>query len=128
MMRSRASAWSCRGRSSWRPKQTPQEFFLDYLPQINPDLERRIEDYELVDKVHVIPNYSYQVRRFCGKGFICIGDAHRFIDPIFSFGLSATMREAEFAIPHIVSYLKGERRGDDEPVRGAHALLRAGHR
>lgn len=96
-------------------KQTPQEFFLDYLPQINPDLERRIADYELVDKVHVIPNYSYQVRRFCGKGFICIGDAHRFIDPIFSFGLSATMREAEFAVPHIISYLKGERREDDNP-------------
>ena len=22
----------------------------------------------LVEKVHVIPNYSYQVRGFCGKG------------------------------------------------------------
>ena len=63
----------------------------------------------------MIPNYSYQVRRFCGKGFICVGDAHRFIDPIFSFGLSATMREAEFAIPHLVSYLKGERREDENP-------------
>ncbi|MBA3963245.1 MAG: tryptophan 7-halogenase [Chthoniobacterales bacterium] len=99
-------------------KQTPQEFFLDYLPQINPDLERRIAGFELVDKVHVIPNYSYQVRRFCGKGFICIGDAHRFIDPIFSFGLSATMREAEFAIPHILSYLKGERRAEENPFAG----------
>lgn len=96
-------------------KQKPQEFFLEYLPQINPDLARRIADYELVDKVHVIPNYSYQVRRFCGKGFICIGDAHRFIDPIFSFGLSATMREAEFAVPHVISYLKGERREEENP-------------
>ncbi|MDQ3198464.1 MAG: tryptophan 7-halogenase [Verrucomicrobiota bacterium] len=95
--------------------QTPQEFFLDYLPQINPDLARRIAGYEVIDKVHVIPNYSYQVRRFCGKGFICIGDAHRFIDPIFSFGLSATMREAEFAIPHVISYLRGERREDENP-------------
>ncbi len=96
-------------------KQTPQEFFVDYLPQINPDLARRIENYELIDKVHVIPNYSYQVRRFCGKGFICIGDAHRFIDPIFSFGLSATMREAEFAVPLVISYLKGERRDQENP-------------
>ncbi|MBA3831089.1 MAG: tryptophan 7-halogenase [Chthoniobacterales bacterium] len=96
-------------------KQTPEEFFLEYLPQINPDLARRVTGYKLVDNVRVIPNYSYQVRRFCGKGFICIGDAHRFIDPIFSFGLSATMREAEFAIPHILSYLKGERREDENP-------------
>ena len=95
--------------------QTPHEFFLEYLPRINPHLAERIADFELIDKVRVIPNYSYQVRRFCGKGFICIGDAHRFIDPIFSFGLSATMREAEFAVPHVLSYLQGERREDENP-------------
>ena len=60
--------------------------------------------------MHVIPNYSYQVRRFCGKGFICIGDAHRFIDPIFSFGISATLRDAEFAVPHVLAYLGGKGR------------------
>jgi hypothetical protein len=39
-----------------------------------------------VEDVHVIPNYSYQVRRFCGKGFICIGDAHRFLIRSFLWG------------------------------------------
>ena len=95
--------------------QTPEEFFRSYLPEINPDLERRIVDIKLVENVHVIPNYSYQVRRFCGKGFICIGDAHRFIDPIFSFGLSATMREAEFAAPHVRAYLEGKGREQANP-------------
>src|SRR5262249_45017220 len=52
---------------------------------------------------------------FCGKGFICIGDAHRFIDPIFSFGISASLREAEFAMPHVLSYLGGERRDVANP-------------
>ena len=96
-------------------KQTPDEFFRSYLPKINPELARRIQDIELVDEVHVIPNYSYQVRGFCGKGFICIGDAHRFVDPIFSFGLSASLREAEFAIPHVVAYLNGEGRDQVNP-------------
>jgi len=96
-------------------KQTPDEFFRSYLPKINPELARRIQDIELVDKVHVIPNYSYQVRGFCGKGFICIGDAHRFVDPIFSFGLSASLREAEFAIPHVIAYLNGEGRDQVNP-------------
>ena len=90
--------------------QTREEFFRSYLPEINPDLKRRSLDIKLIENVHVIPNYSYQVRRFCGKGFICIGDAHRFIDPIFSFGLSATMREAEFAVPHVLGYLGGKGR------------------
>jgi flavin-dependent dehydrogenase len=96
-------------------KQDREEFFRSYLPQINPEIVRRTENIEFVEKVHVIPNYSFQVRGFCGKGFICLGDAHRFIDPIFSFGLSAAVREAEFAVPHIVSYLKGERRDEANP-------------
>jgi flavin-dependent dehydrogenase len=96
-------------------KQTPEEFFRATIPEINPDLGRRLADMKLVEKVHVIPNYSYQVRRFCGKGFICIGDAHRFIDPIFSFGLSATMREAEFAAPLVRKYLAGEGRDKSNP-------------
>jgi flavin-dependent dehydrogenase len=90
--------------------QTQEEFFRGALPTINPDLARRISDIQLVENVHVIPNYSYQVRRFCGKGYICIGDAHRFIDPIFSFGISATLREAEFAVPHVLAYLEGQGR------------------
>ncbi len=69
-------------------KQTPEQFFRNELYDINPELRNRIPELNLVEKVHVIPNYSYQVRGFCGKGFICIGDAHRFIDPIFSFGLT----------------------------------------
>jgi 1H-pyrrole-2-carbonyl-[peptidyl-carrier protein] brominase len=96
-------------------KQDPEQFFRTYLPAINPEIARRTEQIEYVEGVHVIPNYSFQVRGFCGKGFICIGDAHRFIDPIFSFGLSATIREAEFAVPHILAYLKGEHRDETNP-------------
>lgn len=96
-------------------KQTPQEFFRSYLPTINPELAHRTERIEFVEDVHVIPNYSYQVRGFCGKGFICIGDAHRFIDPIFSFGISASVREAEFAVPHVIAYLQGKNRDMANP-------------
>ena len=96
-------------------KQSPEEFFRNTIPAINPDLRRRVADMKLIEKVHVIPNYSYQVRGFCGKGFTCIGDAHRFIDPIFSFGLSATMREAEFAAPAVRAYLEGKGRDKANP-------------
>ena len=91
----------------WLPRKVAR-FFRTALPDINLDLARRTPDIQLVEKVHVIPNYSYQVSRFCGKGYICIGDAHRFIHPIFSFGLSATVREAEFVVPHVLGYLGGK--------------------
>src|SRR5436305_5272283 len=98
-------------------KQTPEQFFRNELYDINPEIRNRIPDLNLVEKVHVIPNYSYQVRRFCGKGFLGIGDAHRFIDPIFSFGLTVTMREAEFAAPLVREYLEGKNRNGKNPFR-----------
>src|SRR4029079_4492221 len=92
-----------------REKQTPEEFFRKDIYTINPELKRRIPQLDLAEKVHVVPNYSYQVRGFCGKGFICLGDAHRFIDPIFSFGVTVTMREAELAAPLVREYIEGKR-------------------
>src|SRR4029453_12764506 len=84
-----------------------EEFFRNELYNINPEIRNRIPELKLVEKVHVIPNYSYQGKGFCGKGFICIGDAHRFIDPIFSFGLTVTMREGEFVAPIIRASVEG---------------------
>jgi flavin-dependent dehydrogenase len=69
----------------------------------------------MVEDVRVIKNYSYQVNNFTGKGYLCIGDAHRFIDPIFSFGLYVTMKEAQFAAPLIKEYIDGKRRDVENP-------------
>jgi len=98
-----------------KKKQTPDEYYRSELFSINPELPRRIPRFDLAEKVHVIPNYSFQVRGFCGRGFICIGDAHRFIDPIFSFGLTVTMREAEFAAPLVRQYLEGKLDDQENP-------------
>ncbi|HXG45808.1 MAG TPA: NAD(P)/FAD-dependent oxidoreductase [Gemmatimonadales bacterium] len=96
-------------------KETKRDFYLRELHDLHPELRRRIPDRRLCEDVHVIPNYSYQVKRFCGKGFMCVGDAHRFIDPIFSFGLTVAMREAQFAAPAIRRYLDGVGRDSANP-------------
>ena len=60
-------------------KESKRDFYLRELREIHPELARRIPDpVELVEDVHVIPNYSYQVKQFTGKGFICIGDCASF--------------------------------------------------
>jgi flavin-dependent dehydrogenase len=96
-------------------KESLRDFYIRELQELHPELKRRTEGQPLVEDVHVIPNYSYQVKAFCGKGFMCIGDSHRFIDPIFSFGLTVALREAEFAAPAIRAYLNGENRDRANP-------------
>ncbi|HUF38416.1 MAG TPA: tryptophan 7-halogenase, partial [Anaerolineales bacterium] len=96
-------------------RESKHDFLTRELHTIHPDLTRRIPEIRLVEESRAIKNYSYQVKRFTGKGFLCLGDSHRFIDPIFSFGLYVTMKEAQIAAPLICEYLNGRGRDSDHP-------------
>ena len=92
------------------------EFIRHELKHLNRGLAARVPDeVELVEEPHVVPNYSFQVRKFAGPGYMCIGDSHRFVDPIFSFGLYVAMKEATLATPEIMGWLEGKGRDSDNP-------------
>jgi len=96
-------------------REGKRDFLVRELHELNPELKRRVPEASFAEDIHVIPNYSYQVKRFCGKGFICVGDAHRFIDPIFSFGLYASIKEGSLVAPLVKAYLDGENRDAANP-------------
>lgn len=93
-------------------KESKQDFLRRELGELTAELARRLPSLEFVEDVHVIPNYSFQVSGFAGEGFICVGDSHRFIDPIFSFGLFVAMKEARFAAETAALYLGNGRESD----------------
>lgn len=99
-------------------RESKHDFLVRELHELHPELQRRVPDRRLIEEVRVSPNYSYQVKQFCGKGFLCIGDSHRFVDPIFSFGLTVALREAEVAAPAVREYLEGARRDEVNPFAG----------
>lgn len=67
------------------------------MRHLNPDLWERCRDCPRVEPVRVIRDYSYAVERYTGDGWVCVGDAHRFVDPIFSFGVALAIHEGELA-------------------------------
>ena len=89
-------------------KESKEDFFWRELREMNPNLTERVEDVETVEDVHATANFSYQIPEFSGKGWMCVGDAHRFIDPFFSFGIHLAMAEAEKAAAYLEQYLDGE--------------------
>jgi flavin-dependent dehydrogenase len=95
--------------------ESKHDFLVRELRELNGELSRRLPKIELTEEARAIPNYSYEVKEFTGKGFLCLGDAHRFIDPIFSFGLYFSVKEASFAAPAIADYLSGVTANDDNP-------------
>lgn len=96
-------------------RESKADFLKRELRELNPELSRLVPNNNLVDGVRAITNYSYQVRRFTGKGFICVADAHRFIDPIFSYGLCFAFEEAKRAALATKDYLEGIGRDDPDP-------------
>jgi flavin-dependent dehydrogenase len=48
-------------------------------------------------------DYSYGMRQVCGDGMVMIGDAARFVDPIFSSGVSVAMNSARLACADIIA-------------------------
>lgn len=95
--------------------ESKAEFLRRELRELSPELARRVPDNTLLEPARTVVNYSYQVKRFTGKGFICIGDAHRFLDPIFSFGLYVSMKEAQMAAKAVKAYLDGANRDAENP-------------
>ncbi len=95
--------------------ESKDQFLVRELHELNPELNRRLPKIELVEKVRGISNYSYRVSNFTGKGFLCVGDAHRFIDPVFSFGVFFAMKEAEYAAAAIASFLADAKREQPNP-------------
>ncbi|MFN0124582.1 MAG: NAD(P)/FAD-dependent oxidoreductase, partial [Blastocatellia bacterium] len=58
---------------------------------------RRVAGAGRVDKVYSILDYSYRSRFNAGDGFMLIGDAYGFLDPIYSSGILLAFKMAEQA-------------------------------
>lgn len=81
-----------------------EEFFKTHIVS-NPDLVTAMHTAERVSEFKTEGDYSYSLSKFVGDGFICIGDAARFVDPIFSSGVSVALFSAKFASEQICQAL-----------------------
>ncbi len=71
------------------------EFLFETL-QLNPALWARLEHAQLIDdEVRVTGNYSYDSTTIGAPGWMLVGDAFAFLDPVFSSGVYLAMSGAE---------------------------------
>ncbi len=73
-----------------------EEFLLATL-QMMPDAWRRMANAKMVSEVRVTGNYSYTCERMAGPGWVMVGDAYAFVDPVFSSGVYLAMHSAKQA-------------------------------
>jgi flavin-dependent dehydrogenase len=105
----------CRPEYLKQRKGRTVEFLMETLNS-NPGVSARLQAAELIDdEVRVTGNYSYDSVRMGGIGWVMIGDAFAFLDPVFSSGVYLAMSGAEQAAALVEVALR-------EPTREARLL------
>lgn len=62
-----------------------------------PALEKRLAAAEQVIPVRVVQDFSYCAERIAGDGWVLVGDAFAFLDPIYSTGVLLALKSGELA-------------------------------
>lgn len=60
-------------------------------------LDGRMTDARRVSPVHVLSDFSYRATRCAGEGWVLVGDAFGFLDPIYSSGVFLALKSGEMA-------------------------------
>ncbi len=74
-----------------------------------PEVKRRVSMGTRCDKFYATKDYSYRARECAGDGWVLVGDAFGFLDPLYSSGVLLALRGASVAADAIT---EGLGRGD----------------
>jgi len=83
------------------PEQTLEEE-IQRCPTLGPRLEKATR----VSPVHVLSDFSYGATRCAGAGWVLVGDALAFLDPIYSSGVFLALKSGELAADAIHAALE----------------------
>lgn len=79
-----------------------------------PGLKPRLENAKIVAPFRVQKEYSYRSRQVAGDGWVLVGDAFGFLDPLYSSGVLLALKSGQLAADCIVDALAA---GDTSAAR-----------
>lgn len=88
-------------REVFRQSKMDVEGYFQTHVNFNPDLAHAMRHARRINDFKTEGDYSYSMEKLVGNGFLLIGDAARFVDPIFSSGVSVAAHSAKFAAERI---------------------------
>ena len=104
-------------RSSDNVARSNEAFLMQTL-ESTPSVWSRMQQAQRIAPVHATGNYSYTCTRMTGPGWVMVGDAFAFIDPVFSPGVYLGMNSGE----HAASVVNGALRDPASETRLQRAM------
>jgi FADH2 O2-dependent halogenase len=90
-----------------KTRDSASDFFAQQVAS-SPALARRMSGAKLLHELVRDGNSGYAMERYAGDGWLLVGDAARFVDPIFSSGISVAAESAREAAAAIVAALAAD--------------------
>lgn len=84
-----------------KSKQAREAFFWHCL-ESRPEIAELLRKATQLRPLKEEGDYSYAMKQICGDNFVLVGDASRFVDPIFSTGVSIALNSSRFASADII--------------------------
>ncbi|MBC8353292.1 MAG: tryptophan 7-halogenase [Planctomycetes bacterium] len=88
-----------------KDRGTPEDIFEDELVKC-PALVDRLMNAELTGEFRVAKEFSYTTTQHAGDGWVLVGDAWGFIDPVYSSGVYFALKSGEHAADAIIEGLQ----------------------
>ncbi len=101
-----------------------QELYLDRIAR-SPTVASRMAGAERVTEITSTGNYSYRATTAHGEGWMAIGDAFAFLDPVFSSGVLLAMTAAELGADVAQTALRNPAAGQAKAARAERQVCRA---
>ena len=84
---------------------SPEQVYSEELG-VCPALQKRLSAGARVDDFRVAKEFSFTTKQHAGNGWVLVGDASGFIDPVYSSGVYFALKTGEMAADAIVMGLK----------------------
>ena len=99
-------------QSAWKGRKgSAQELFLSRIAS-SPTVSARTRGAEIASEIYSTANYSYRATVGSGEGYLMIGDAFGFVDPMFSTGVLMAMTAGELGAKAADTWLRDPARGE----------------
>ncbi len=84
--------------------------FLWDTIRLCPGVHERMKQARLIGQATATGNYSYGSKRMWGPGYLLVGDAYAFLDPVFSTGVYLAMNSASMGAEAVDAHLRSNGR------------------
>jgi len=109
------------------PERSAEAIFAGLVRRAAGRVPELMVQAERIDDLHVLRRFNRKASRFAGPGWVLLGDAAMFVDPVFSAGVLAATTEGKLVAEIVAPLLKAGTRIDPEHFEQYTATIESGY-